>query len=243
MRYILISDIHGNLEALESVLDFAHKLEPCQIICLGDTVGYGADPEKCLDTIGSSAELILAGNHDLASAGIISIEEFNPIAKQAIEWTAKTLSSESKELLSSLPLVYIDGDSCFTHGSPIDPMQFNYVKTLEDVSAVFESIGQKYCFVGHTHLPAIVKVDAATGRAHIIEEPVVSSAGDFKFFVNVGSVGQPRDTNPDACVVVFDEHSESIELIRLPYDISTSQSKIISQGLPSYLAERLLLAR
>jgi diadenosine tetraphosphatase ApaH/serine/threonine PP2A family protein phosphatase len=243
MRYALISDIHGNLEALESVLAFIDKLEPCHLLCLGDTVGYGADPEACLNRISSSAEMILAGNHDLAAAGVIPCNDFNPIARKAIEWTKEMLTPEEKEILSNLPLVYIDGECFFTHGSPLEPMQFNYVKMLDEVGEIFSSIGQKYCFVGHTHLPIMVEMNNKTGKMRIIEGNRVSTSGDKRFFVNVGSVGQPRDSNPDACAVIFDEDEEFIEFVRIPYDISTSQGKILSHGLPSYLAERLLLAR
>jgi predicted phosphodiesterase len=243
MRYILISDIHGNLEALEAVLTFANGLESSQLLCLGDIVGYGADPEACFAKIGETAELILAGNHDLAAAEVIAYENFNPIARQAIDWTRKTLSDEEKNILGNLPLVYIDGDCCFTHASPIKPMEFNYVQSLKEVAEVFASIGQKYCFVGHTHLPAVARMNKKTSKIEILDETRINTSGDYRFFINIGSVGQPRDSNPDACMVVFDEDTETIEFFRIPYDITTSQGKILSHGLPSYLAERLLLAR
>lgn len=243
MRYILISDVHGNLEALEAVLSFAHRLEPCTLLCLGDVVGYGADPQKCFDRLTDCSELILAGNHDLATADVIPYDNFNPIAKKAIEWTKRVLLDDEIDLLGSLPLVYIDGDCYFTHGSPIDPMKFNYVMTVEEAGKIFKTIGQKFCFVGHTHLPTVLRLNNKTGKMKVLNQSRIDTAGDYRFFVNIGSVGQPRDNNPDACMVVFDEDIESIEFFRIPYDIATSQGKILSQGLPSYLAERLLLAR
>jgi diadenosine tetraphosphatase ApaH/serine/threonine PP2A family protein phosphatase len=243
MRYILISDIHGNLEALEAVLSFTRQLEPYTLLCLGDTVGYGADPIKCFDAITNTAELILAGNHDLATADIVSYHDFNPIAKKAIEWTKRMMSAEEIDLLGSLPLVYVDGDCYFTHASPVEPMSFNYVRTIDDAAKAFSVIGQKYCFVGHTHLPLVLRKDLKTGTIDALKEPRIETSGDYRFFVNIGSVGQPRDSNPDACIVVFDQDIEMIEFFRVPYDIATSQGKILSQGLPSYLAERLLLAR
>jgi diadenosine tetraphosphatase ApaH/serine/threonine PP2A family protein phosphatase len=243
MRYLLISDIHGNLEALQATLEAAERLEPYQLMCLGDVVGYGADPEDCIDTIGDRANLILAGNHDLAVADMIPFDDFNPIARQAIEWTQSILPPEDKELLSNLPLQYVDGDYCFTHASPIEPMQFGYVRTLEDVAEVFNHIGQKFCFVGHTHLPVMVRMSKGSGKMEVVRDNKVFVEDKYRYFINVGSLGQPRDNNPDACMVLLDEDEESMEFLRVPYDITASQEKILSEGLPSYLAERLLLAR
>jgi diadenosine tetraphosphatase ApaH/serine/threonine PP2A family protein phosphatase len=243
MRYVLISDIHGNLEALQAVLSFANNLEPYQLYCLGDVVGYGADPVECLQVMRREANLILAGNHDLAVAGVISSGDFNPIAQTAVEWTREELDEEELTALSNLPLVYIDGDYYFTHASPIDPMRFGYVRTLEDVAEVLSAIGQRFCFVGHTHLPVLVRMDEKKGRLEIVHDNHAKIEDGYRYFVNVGSIGQPRDSNPDACMVILDEEAETLEFFRVPYDISACQSKILSEGLPSYLAERLVLAR
>lgn len=243
MRYLLLSDIHSNLEALDAVLEFAQKLEPYHLICLGDVVGYGADPSACLNRMTSSANLILAGNHDLAVSGVVPYDDFNPIAQEAVSWTKRVLTREELDVLVGLPLEYIDGDYCFAHASPLEPMQFNYVRTLDEVAEIFSSIGQRICFVGHTHLPTVVRMDSKTGKLSVIHDRVINVADGSRFFVNIGSVGQPRDNNPDACAVILDEDSGTLEFLRVPYDIPTSQSKIISQGLPSYLAERLMLAR
>ena len=242
-RYVLISDIHGNLEALEAALRFAQKLEPYQLYCLGDVVGYGANPHECLEMVSRESNLILAGNHDLAVAGVIAIDDFNPMAQEAVEWTRRALDEDDLNSLANLPLVYIDGDYCFTHASPVDPMVFSYIRTLEDVAEVLTSIGQRFCFTGHTHLPVLVRMDQKRGRMEIVRESRVPIEDGYRYFVNVGSVGQPRDSNPDACMVVLDEEAEMLEFLRIPYDISTCQSKILSEGLPSYLAERLMLAR
>ena len=243
MRYVLISDIHGNLEALQAVLNFAANLEPFQLYCLGDTVGYGANPSECLEAMQREANLILAGNHDLAVAGVIAMNDFNPMAQAAVDWTRHALNEDQLEDLANLPLVYIDGDYCFTHATPIEPMGFGYVRTLEDVSEVLSSIGQRFCFVGHTHLPVLVRMNQKKGQLEIVRENQVRIEDGFRYFVNVGSIGQPRDSNPDACMVILDEEAETLEFLRVPYDITASQDKIISEGLPSYLAERLLLAR
>jgi len=242
-RYVVISDVHGNLEALQAVLKFCSKLAPFQLYCLGDVVGYGANPRECLDTLKNEANLILAGNHDLAVASIISAEDFNPMARAAVDWTRDELDEDDLTTLSNLPLVYIDGEYCFTHASPIEPMQFNYVQTMDDVASVLASIGQKFCFVGHTHLPILCRMSEKKGRLEVVNEPRIEIEDGYRYFINVGSTGQPRDNNPDACVVVLDEEAASLELLRVPYDISACQSKIISEGLPSYLAERLVLAR
>ncbi len=243
MRYVLISDIHGNLEALQATLEACNGLEPYQLMCLGDIVGYGADPVACIDTVGERANLILAGNHDLAVAGTIPLPEFNDIAKESIEWTRKALSEEDQDLLANLPLQYVDGDYCFVHASPIDPIEFTYVRTLEDVAKVLNSTGQRFCFVGHTHLPVLVRMDQKTSEMEVIRDPKIDIDDSSRYFVNVGSVGQPRDNNPDACMVVVDEEAGTMEFLRVPYDITASQEKMLSQGLPSFLAERLVLAR
>jgi len=243
MRYVLMSDIHGNLEALRAVMKFLERIEPFQLYCLGDIVGYGADPKDCLQILQDESNLILAGNHDLAVAGVINCSDFNPIAQAAVEWTRRQLDEDDLSELANLPLVYIDGDYCFTHASPLDPMQFKYVRTLEDVSEVLSSIGQRFCFVGHTHLPVLVRMDEKRGRMEVLHESRVRIEDGFRYFVNVGSIGQPRDSNPDACCVLVDEEAQSLEFLRVPYDITTCQNKIISEGLPTYLAERLELAR
>lgn len=243
MRYLLVSDIHSNFEALEAVLNVADSLEDYQIMCLGDVVGYGADPAACIENIGDRANLMLAGNHDLAVAGVIPYDNFNPAARESIDWTREQLSDEDKELLASLPLQYVDGDYCFTHASPVDPMAFHYVRTMEDVADVFNTIGQRFCFAGHTHLPVVVKMDDRTGRMDVVRENKIHLDDKCRYFVNVGSIGQPRDNNPDACVVLLDEEAATLEFLRVPYDISRSQERILSEGLPSFLAERLVLAR
>ncbi|HEX5132580.1 MAG TPA: metallophosphoesterase family protein [Candidatus Krumholzibacteria bacterium] len=243
MRYILMSDIHGNLEALQAALEAARRYEPYQLMCLGDLVGYGADPEPCIELAGDKANLMLAGNHDLAVAGIIPTNDFNAIARESIDWTRGQLSEEDRELLSNLPLQYIDGEYCYTHASPLDPMKFMYIRTLEEVSEVFASIGQRFCFVGHTHLPVLVQMNQRTGRMEVVRDARIALQDHFRYFINVGSIGQPRDSNPNACMVVLDEEEESLEFVRVPYDVSKSQGKILSNGLPSYLAERLVLAR
>jgi len=243
MRYLLISDVHSNLEALEATVELAKRYEPYQLMCLGDVVGYGADPQPCIDLVGDKASLMLAGNHDLAVAGVIPIDDFNAIAKRSVEWTRDQLTAEDRELLGNLPLQYVDGDYCYTHASPVDPMRFSYIRTLEEVGEVFTHIGQRFCFVGHTHLPVMVRMGRKTGRMEVVRDARVRIKDGDRYFVNVGSIGQPRDSNPDACCVLLDEEEESLEFVRVPYDISKSQGKILSNGLPSYLAERLMLAR
>jgi diadenosine tetraphosphatase ApaH/serine/threonine PP2A family protein phosphatase len=243
MRYVIMSDIHGNLEALQACIEACRRYEPYQLMCLGDFVGYGADPEPCLELAGDKANLMLAGNHDLAVSGVISTDEFNSIARESIDWTREQLSAEDRELLSNLPLQYIDGEYCYTHASPIEPIKFSYIRTLEEVADVFAAIGQRFCFVGHTHLPVLVSMNKRTGRTEVMRDPLIDLEDHCRYFVNVGSIGQPRDSNPDACMVVLDEEESTLEFVRVPYNVSKSQGKILSQGLPSYLAERLVLAR
>ncbi len=224
MKIAVLSDVHSNLPALEVVLD-SIKREGCeQAICLGDVVGYGAQPNECLEMLIKEDIPILLGNHDAVVIGKLSLDFLNIYAKQAAKWTIDVLSSEYKHHLNSYPLILEKSDYIFVHSSPYEPNQWNYIVSYEDARLAFRSFEKKICFFGHTHLPSIF-----------------ANQSDGRRLINVGSVGQPRDNDPRACYSIFNTQTEDFKWIRLEYDINKAARLILSAGLPRFLAERLYL--
>ncbi|NIR51685.1 metallophosphoesterase family protein [candidate division KSB1 bacterium] len=241
MKYAIISDIHGNLEALESVLTEIEKHYVDSLLCLGDVVGYGPNPNECVEVIRDKAEVILAGNHDYAPLGKLDLSYFNPWARNAIEWTADQLSESSKEFLLSLPLKMNLNGFTIVHSTPLNPEQWNYIITIGDAVRNFHEFEGRVCFVGHSHVPMIVSVKNEDYRA--IRENPLQIDPDRRYIINVGSVGQPRDLIPRAAYAIYDTTNGTYELFRVDYDIAETQSKIIQSGLPEFLAERLELGQ
>ncbi len=240
MKYAIISDIHGNREALDAVLAEIESQECEEIICLGDIVGYGAEPGYCLDKIREVCSIVVAGNHDYAALGRINIDYFNPHARQATLWTRDQLSESQRDYLGELPLT--DERDSFTavHGSLESPELFDYIQTSYDAYLTMEQMTTPVCFIGHSHIPiAFLLLEVV----QFSEEPELELGDYKKAIVNVGSVGQPRDNNPDACFAVFDETQKSVKTLRVGYDIERSAAKILEAGLPDFLAERLIYGR
>ncbi len=238
MRYAIISDIHGNLEALESVLTEIDNRKVDSLICLGDVVGYGPNPNECVEIIQEKAEIILAGNHDYAPLGKLDISYFNPWAKSAIEWTSEHLTQSSIDFLLNLPLKKeLDGFT-IVHATPNDPEDWNYIITIGDAVKNFPEFKGQICFVGHSHVPMIVTLNENEDYRVIRNNPVLIDP-KLRFIINVGSVGQPRDFIPKAAYAIYDTEEQIYELFRVKYDIEVTQSKIIKQGLPRFLADRL----
>ncbi|MDZ7724667.1 MAG: metallophosphoesterase family protein [candidate division KSB1 bacterium] len=241
MKYALISDIHGNLAALDRVLQFLDSCEYDKLVCLGDIVGYGPDPNACCERIREKADIVLLGNHDQAAIGRMDISYFNRYARQAIAWTGLRLQSECRSFLADgLVQAEIDDALC-VHASPFEPENWHYVMSRIDALQAFQAFSQHTCFVGHSHAPMIA-VEA--------NDTIVLQAGesldlhpDNRYIINVGSVGQPRDTNPKACVGFYDSSDQTYKLIRLKYDIAETQEKMREQKLPQFLIERLAVGR
>lgn len=237
MRYGILADIHGNLEALETVLDAMADMRVERYLCVGDVVGYGADPKACIDRVREVCDVVVAGNHDWAVAERISPEFFNPYARDAIEWTQDVLDDEDIAWLGDLPLeAVVDETTLLVHSTVHDPQAFDYLLTSYDAFLSMKVLEQTLCFVGHSHIPI-------TFLSH---EGLQVDFSDFidlgiaeKVIVNPGSVGQPRDDNPHAAYAVYDTDKQCIWLERMPYDIDTCTSKIEDAGLPQILAERL----
>ena len=239
MRIAIISDIHSNFEALSAVLDYCRFNRIHRYICLGDVIGYGADPNRCCEMVREVASVTLMGNHDAAVAGMMDTEYYYPAARQALFWTRQQLSRENFEWLYGLPYTYEHANLGFFHSAPIMPSGFFYVVRNEDAQAhlkVFERL-KEFNFVGHSHLTtqfllAPRKVKDVTGK------PVEYQA-DKKWIINVGSVGQPRDGDNRACFGIFDTDEQTFEHVRLDYDIEATADKIIRSGLDLKFAKRL----
>lgn len=240
MRYAVISDIHGNREALDTVLEKVELLGCDKIACLGDVVGYGADPGYCLDRIRDVCDFVVAGNHDFAALGKISIDYFNAHARQATLWTREQLSPDQRKYLESLPLVVIDDKVTFVHGSLDSPQLFDYIQTSYDAFLTMEQMQTKICFIGHSHVPITFLLNDVI--TYSLDNTLELSAVK-KSIVNVGSVGQPRDNNPLAAFAVYDDEREHVELHRIPYDVEKTATRILQAGLPEFLAERLKVGR
>jgi len=237
MSTALLSDVHANLEALQAVLAEIDARRPRRILCLGDVVGYGANPNECLDLLRSRSEVVLLGNHDAAASGGPEAARFNVYARAAAEWTAKVLTRENREYLQKLPLTSAQGSYLCVHASPAMPRDWEYLLDRFDAEPQFAYFTEPVCFIGHTHQPAVFLSDPGGTKSL----PVGSFRLDpaKRYIVNVGSVGQPRDRDPRACFVLLSEGSGDLEFVRVPYDVAGAQAKIRAARLPDVLAARL----
>ena len=241
MRYALISDIHSNLEALNAVLDALLKERIDQYICLGDIVGYAADPNRCTEIIRQVAETTVLGNHDSAAVDGTSIEGFNALARAAISWTTDTLSSKNKKYLESLDTNMVFEGGLVVHSSPSDPTSWRYIFSVDDAKMEFQHFTGRACFVGHSHQP--VTFVYSKNRVILDTRPGLDIEDENRYIINVGSVGQPRDLDPRASYAIYDTDQKTVEIKRTEYDIEVVRTKIIKAGLPRFLGERLLAGK
>ncbi len=230
MRIAIISDIHSNLPALESVLQRIRELKADAIYCLGDIVGYGPFPNETIDLVRQHCSFIVKGNHDAGVLGETDIDHFNPHGQAAIRWTRERISADGLSFLRDLPLQIIQNNLTFVHASPANPAAWTYILTLEEAVEAFKNFSTLCCFIGHTHLPITIGEDLTVnhynkGRKHLI---------------NVGSVGQPRDRNAASAFGLFDTDESEYSLHRVPYDIKKTVKAIKAARLPSFLGKRLL---
>jgi len=230
MKYAIISDIHANLEALKKAMTIIEEKHVDEIICLGDVVGYGANPNECVDLVKRVCSTVVLGNHDEAALDPAGPHDFNPIAQKAIEWTARQLTNGSRSFLSTVPMIEKKETILLVHSSPHSPELWDYIVTPDDAIAALHSFEEKICFIGHTHIPGIF---SPVGRAKSIST-------NEQHLVNVGSIGQPRDGNPMLAFGVFDSTTWEYELLRSEYDIQGAAEKILNAGLPRELGYRLM---
>ncbi len=240
MRYGIFGDIHGNYDALESVLGFLEKQNCDVLLCTGDIVGYGAEPSKCLQTVRERCVVCLAGNHDHAVCGRLDTEFFNIFARQVANWTEQQLNEEERAWLAERPFVCHFENFTLSHGSAHSPEVFNYITTIFDAELSFECLDKPLLFYGHTHIP-LAFFDTVPMTYTMDQEIKINAEG--KTLVNVGSVGQPRDEDPRASFAVYDSEESTVTLHRIEYDIKAAGRKIIAAGLPEALAIRLELGK
>jgi diadenosine tetraphosphatase ApaH/serine/threonine PP2A family protein phosphatase len=240
MKIIIFSDVHGNLEALHAAFRFIEKYPDASIYSLGDIVGYGANPKECISEVRKIVHVSLAGNHDHAAIGLTSIKYFNPYAKEAVIWTSKCLDEEDKRYLLEIPLYKKINQKIFiVHSSPLEPDQWHYIMTINDAKRNFAFFKEPLCFIGHSHSPMVIGLNP---KGDIFQEndEIVQLKAENRYIINVGSIGQPRDSDWRACLVIYDDESRIIEFKRLEYEVHTAREKIYQAGLPDRLAERLL---
>lgn len=237
MRYAIISDIHSNLEAFETVLAECRKAKVEKIICCGDIVGYGANPKECLNLVRKLNIVAVAGNHDWAVSGRLDFSHFTPDGQAAVVWNRAHLSMEDIAYLNQLPLILKNKECTLVHSSLNDPQRFIYLTSAAKAQDAFVYLETQVCFLGHTHVPNIFIQRGENVMAHSSEE--LELLPDCKYLINVGSVGQPRDGNPLASFCVYDAAAKTIQVRRVLYDVKKAQQKIIEAGLPQNLGLRL----
>jgi len=243
MRTLVVADVHANLAAFEAVLAHARRGGDIDAVwCLGDLVGYGPQPGECIALLKSMPYVAIAGNHDMAVAGTLSLESFNPTAAEAALWTAQHVSEADLAWLEALPPTHIEGDYTLLHGTLKDPISEYLVETAEATQHLALQT-TLYCFVGHSHLP-LTYYEApmrAVGRA-LCDGDAIALEGD-RLVANPGSVGQPRDSDPRAAYALIDSERGLVSFHRVPYDIAQTQRLMRAAGLPDYLADRLSYGR
>ncbi|HLW47601.1 MAG TPA: metallophosphoesterase family protein [bacterium] len=240
MRYAVFSDVHANLEALDAVLADAALRSPDAYVCLGDIVGYGPDPNECVARVQRLGAAAIAGNHDRGVVGLFDMSAFSPLARAAIEWTAGELTDEHRAFLAALPERLESPTFLGVHGSPRDPVE-EYILTLPQALAIFAESPFRVCLVGHTHIPGLFVRD---GDGHIraqdfTPESPVELVATSRYIVNGGSVGQPRDGDPRAAYLIYDDGGRSVTLHRVAYAVAATQAKMRARGLPPLLSSRL----
>lgn len=242
MRYGIFADIHSNLEALNSIIE-AYKNEAIdRYLCVGDVVGYAANPKECVEKIKAMAMITVAGNHDWASVNLFSIDNLNPIAQEAVFWTKGNLDEESKYFLESLKLVYKNEDLTLVHGTLDNPRDFNYMTDGYIAEETFIKLETSICFIGHAHIPGIFIKGDNEGILYR-QDDAVDIKMENRYIINVGSVGQPRDGDPRACYCIYDTEKKEVQIKRAEYDMQATRKKIIAAGLPASLGDRLIIGR
>lgn len=239
MRYGIFADIHGNREALLAVLSAFEKENIDAYYCCGDIVGYGADPVACLTEIRNMRAHCVAGNHDWAVAQKLDTGRFHEQAQVAVDWTRHQLDSAEKCFLANLPLVHQERNFVLVHGTLHQPERFLYLMDLGQAKQTLLSMDCSICFVGHSHVAKIF-VRCNNGKVRAVPENVTTILPGYRYVVNVGSVGQPRDRDPSSAYCIYDDRIGTIEIKRVAYDAEAAKEKILKSGLPPELGFRLL---
>jgi len=247
MRYLILTDVHANFDALEAVLETAAGVGYDRTLVLGDLVGYGAEPNEVVDRVRAlDPAAIIRGNHDKVASGLEHADGFNPIAQQAAEWTYQALTSENRTYLAtrSAGPILVDSDVEICHGSPGD--EDAYITSEVAALRALKQAERPVCFYGHTHIPVVFCL-TDTGFEMIMQdddaEQALKLTRGVRYLINPGSVGQPRDGDPRAAFATFERESRTVTLYRVEYPVERAQQKIIEAGLPRALATRLGVGR
>ncbi|MBS4016567.1 MAG: metallophosphoesterase family protein [Candidatus Latescibacteria bacterium] len=244
MRIGIFSDVHGNLEALETVLQYLVQEKIEQYLCIGDMIGYGPNPNECVELIKNLGCVSVGGNHDYGVSEKTDIDNFNDAAKTAIAWTKQKISKRNLAYLTSLSLRDVDNDILLVHARPDKPETWKYVFTLAQAQEQFAHFQEKICLIGHSHIPIIIEKNEETDKCTVINKSKVKIKGSgYRYLINVGSVGQPRDNSPASCFVIYDTKTSYLEIKRLEYNFKLTQEKILKAGLPETLASRLAVGK
>ncbi|MBP7654682.1 metallophosphoesterase family protein [Candidatus Dependentiae bacterium] len=242
MRYCFISDIHSNLPALESVIHHSKKYQIDKYICLGDIVGYNSNPGECIELIKTLTDEVCAGNHDYAVAGKLETDEFNKFAKFAVDWTKQNITScQIEYLTNNLKIIVSAPKFEAVHGALSNPVT-DYMMNIWIAVTNFKLMKTNLCFIGHTHIPIIFyqNIDGKEpGSIKIIPFEKYKIDNNKKYIINVGSIGQPRDNDPRASYLIFDDEEMSLTYNRVDYNIEFIQSGMKKFGFPEYLITRL----
>ncbi len=236
MKIAVISDIHSNLTALKEAFGYIKEDNVDKIVCLGDIVGYGPRPNECVDIIRKNCPVSLMGNHDHAVIGLTDTYYFNQYAREAVNWTRRALTIQNKTYLENLPFSHHENEILYVHSTPVHPEEWHYILSDFEANQYLEKINQKICFVGHSHIPVVF----ASEDGSFYKEKIDLDFKNQKYIVNVGSVGQPRDGDPNLCFVILDTDAETLEYIRLEYNVQETYDEILENKLPPFLAMRLL---
>ncbi|MCK4437397.1 metallophosphoesterase family protein [bacterium] len=236
MRFALFADIHGNLEAFQAVLGALREERIDSYICLGDIVGYGANPGECIELVKDLDCVTIAGNHDWAAVDRTSMDYFNPYAREAVLWTRNQLRQENQDFLKGLELIH--RFDCFTivHATLKAPEKWKYIFSISDALQSFQLLSNPILFVGHSHVPVVFEENG--GYRYYFSQEVDLEEGR-KYIINIGSVGQPRDRDPRATFCLYDTESHQVKIRRVEYNVEEAMRKIVEANLPPVLAWRL----
>ncbi|HCF96817.1 MAG: metallophosphoesterase family protein [Verrucomicrobiota bacterium] len=241
MKIAILGDIHSNLEALTAVMADTREQEVTEYLCVGDIVGYNANPRECLEIVRQELKAVsVKGNHDEYIASDMPLTGFNPIAARAVEWQRNQLTAEERKYLGELPFKLQVKGVTLVHATLDSPSGWTYVTDKWAAEASFSYQLSSICFYGHTHIPLAF---TRAGRVKVSLYSSLSLKLGTKYFINVGSVGQPRDGDPRAAYALYDTDESTVELRRVEYDIAKAQEKVIQAGLPERLAARLEIGR
>jgi len=236
-----LTDIHGNLEALEAVLADLDVRQPAEVVCLGDFVGYGGAPNECVDRVRPRLAAAVAGNHDVAACGRLLLGGFSSNAAQAARWTESVLSPGNRAWLESLPLEVTLPGARLVHASPAEPDAWHYVLSVAEARLEFDAFAERLCLIGHSHYPGAFRLGPRPDDLGYTREPEVRLEPGCRFLVNVPSVGQPRDGDPRAGYLLWDDDGDDgwVRHVRIEYDVAAARQRILDAGLPRFLGDRL----